>query len=52
LQVHDELVLEVAPGEGAVVQALVREAMGNALALKVPLDVSVGLGPTWHQAAH
>lgn len=52
LQVHDELVLEVAPGESARVEALVREAMGSAIQLKVPLDVSTGLGTSWHEAAH
>ncbi len=53
LQVHDELVLEIAPGEREQVEALVRDQMGNAYKLgDVPLDVSVGLGRTWHEAAH
>ena len=52
LQVHDELVLEVAPGEREAVEALVRAQMGNAYHLDVPLDVSVGVGRTWHEAAH
>ena len=52
LQVHDELVLEVAPGERAQVEALVRERMGGAVALTVPLDVSVGVGRTWDDAGH
>ena len=52
LQVHDELVLEVAPGERADVEALVRREMGAAQALDVPLDVSVGVGRSWHDAAH
>jgi DNA polymerase-1 len=52
LQVHDELVLEVAPGEAGVVTELVREKMGHAVDLAVPLDVSVGVGRTWHEAAH
>jgi DNA polymerase-1 len=52
LQVHDELVLEVAPGERADVEGLVRREMGAAVELKVPLDVNVGLGDTWHAAAH
>ncbi|ANH40073.1 DNA polymerase I [Nocardioides dokdonensis FR1436] len=52
LQVHDELVLEVAPGEREVLEALVREQMGAAAALAVPLDVSVGTGHSWHDAAH
>jgi DNA polymerase-1 len=52
LQVHDELVLEIAPGERDQVEELVRHEMGNAYPLDVPLDVSVGLGRTWHEAAH
>ncbi len=52
LQVHDELVLEVAPGERDQVEALVREAMGGAAELTVPLDVSVGVGASWEQAGH
>ncbi|MGQ0631927.1 MAG: DNA polymerase I [Sporichthyaceae bacterium] len=52
LQVHDELVLEVAAGEREAVEALVREQMGNAYPLTVPLDVSVGYGRTWHDAGH
>jgi DNA polymerase-1 len=52
LQVHDELVLEVAPGERDTVEALVRREMGAAYQLRVPLDVSVGVGRTWHDASH
>ena len=52
LQVHDELVLEVAPGERDQVEALVREAMTGAAELAVPLDVSVGVGQSWHDAGH
>ncbi|MEZ5092416.1 DNA polymerase I [Nocardioides sp.] len=52
LQVHDELVFEVAPGERETLEALVREAMGGAAELTVPLDVSVGTGRSWHEAAH
>ncbi len=52
LQVHDELVLEVATGERDQVEALVRSAMGGAADLTVPLDVSVGVGHSWHEAAH
>ncbi len=53
LQVHDELVLEVARGERAEVEALVREQMGGAGGeLSVPLDVSVGVGTSWHEAGH
>jgi DNA polymerase-1 len=52
LQVHDELVFEVAPGEREALDALVREQMGAAAELTVPLDVSVGTGHSWHEAAH
>jgi len=52
LQVHDELVLEVASGERAEVERLVCEQMGAAAELAVPLDVSVGVGTTWHEAGH
>ena len=52
LQVHDELLLEVAPGERDAVENLVRERMGGAYPLDVPLEVSVGYGPTWDAAAH
>ncbi|MFK7992013.1 MAG: DNA polymerase I [Sandaracinaceae bacterium] len=51
LTVHDELVFEVAPGEDEALEALVRTHMEGAMALKVPLVVDVGIGPTWN-AAH
>ncbi|MCW2751430.1 MAG: polymerase, partial [Aeromicrobium sp.] len=50
--VHDELVLEVAPGERDQVEQLVRTQMAAAAELTVPLDVSVGVGKTWHEAGH
>ena len=52
LQVHDELVLEVAAGEHDDVERIVREQMGGAVAMDVPLDVNVGAGRSWHDAAH
>jgi DNA polymerase-1 len=52
LQVHDELVFEVAPGEQDALEQLVRTEMGGAAELAVPLDVSVGTGRSWHAAAH
>ena len=52
LQVHDELVLEVASGERDTVEQLVRREMGSAYPLRVPLDVSVGVGRTWQDAGH
>ncbi|OBI76161.1 DNA polymerase I [Mycobacterium asiaticum] len=52
LQVHDELLFEVAPGERDQLEALVRDKMGGAYPLDVPLEVSVGYGPSWDAAAH
>jgi DNA polymerase-1 len=52
LQVHDELVLEIAPGERDDVDRLVRAEMGGAYPLSVPLDVSIGVGRTWDDAGH
>lgn len=52
LQIHDELVVEIAPGEGDQVTELVRDAMEHAVDLAVPLDVSCGIGSDWQLAAH
>ncbi|MDN5744948.1 MAG: DNA polymerase I [Nocardioidaceae bacterium] len=52
LQVHDELVFEVADGEAEALETLVRAQMAGAADLTVPLDVSVGTGRSWHEAAH
>jgi DNA polymerase I len=52
LQVHDELLFEVASGEREQLEALVREKMGGAYPLDVPLEVSVGYGRSWDSAAH
>jgi DNA polymerase-1 len=52
LQVHDELVLEVAEGERPALEAVVRREMASAYALDVPLEVSIGLGHSWNDAAH
>jgi len=52
LQVHDELVLEVAPGEQEALEVLVRREMGSAYPLDVALEVSVGGGRTWDDAGH
>ena len=52
LQVHDELVFEVAKGEKDQVEKLAREAMAKAAPLLVPLDVSIGVGSSWDEAAH
>ena len=52
LQIHDELLLEVAPGDADEVERIVRDKMGRAVELSVPLEVSVGRGTTWREAAH
>ncbi|MEU9465315.1 DNA polymerase I [Streptomyces avermitilis] len=52
LQVHDEIVLEIAPGERARTEELVRREMASAVQLRAPLDVSVGDGRDWESAAH
>jgi DNA polymerase-1 len=52
LQVHDELVVEVAPGEREPVEALLRQEMTGAYVLRAPLEVSVGVGRSWDDAAH
>lgn len=52
LQVHDELIFEVLSGEEAFLTEVVRKAMGSAYPLRAPLEVSVGIGKSWHDAAH
>jgi DNA polymerase-1 len=52
LQVHDELVFEVAPGELDALRELVTEQMCGAYQLSVPLEVSFGTGRTWEDAGH
>lgn len=52
LQIHDELVVEVAPGEWDAAERIVRSRMGDAASLSVPLDVQVGRGQDWNEAAH
>ena len=52
LQVHDELILEVFAGEEEALTTLVRREMGSAYPLRAPLDVSVGIGASWNEAAH
>lgn len=52
LQVHDELILEVAKGEEERVREIVTNAMGHAMDLSVPLTVSIGVGRSWFDAAH
>jgi DNA polymerase-1 len=52
LQVHDELLFEVAEGELGALRTLVTETMCSAFDLRVPLDVSVGTGRSWADAGH
>ena len=52
LQIHDELVIEVAPGEWDAAEQIVREGMGGAAHLTVPLDVQIGSGADWNDAGH
>ena len=52
LQVHDELVFEVAPGEGERLAELVRREMEGVYQLKVPLEVSMATGRSWAEAQH
>ncbi len=52
LQIHDELVVEVAPGEWDSTERIVRDRMAGAAELSVPLDVQVGRGRDWNEAAH
>lgn len=52
LQIHDELVVEIAPGEAEQATTLVKDAMEHAVTMAVPLDVSTGIGSDWQLAAH
>lgn len=52
LQVHDELVLEVADGELEQVRKILETEMDSAISLSVPLEVSAGVGTNWDEAAH
>lgn len=52
LQVHDELVVEIAPGELEEVRGIVEREMDGAIELAVPLEVSAGTGANWDDAAH
>ena len=52
VQIHDELLLEVASGEAAALEAIVRDKMATPVELSVPLDVAVGIGASWQLAAH
>jgi DNA polymerase-1 len=52
MQIHDELVVEVAEGEWDAAERVVRDRMGDAARLSVPLDVQIGRGADWNEAAH
>jgi len=52
LQVHDELIVELAPGEADSVSMIVKNEMENAVKLSLPLSVNIGIGSSWDLAAH
>ena len=52
LQVHDEIIVELAAGEHDEVSRIVQERMADAATLSVPLEVNVGIGQSWQDAAH
>ena len=52
MTVHDELIFEVADGESDVLEEVVRDRMAHAAELLVPLDVQIGRGANWEDAAH
>jgi len=52
LQVHDELIFEIAEGEEETLTGIVRDAMEGAVTLSLPLDVNIGIGTSWDLAAH
>jgi len=52
LQVHDEVIVEVAEGEDEAAAQIVADRMSSAAELTVPLDVNIGIGPNWQAAAH
>jgi DNA polymerase-1 len=52
LQVHDELVIAVAPGETQVVRDIALSRMRDVATLSVPLDVHIGIGENWELAGH
>jgi DNA polymerase-1 len=52
LQVHDELIFEVMPGERDQLEKIVKKQMSTAFKLRVPLDVNIGFGVSWDSAAH
>lgn len=52
LQVHDELIFEIFPGEEAILSVLVKKEMGAAFPLSVPLEINIGIGHSWDLAAH
>jgi DNA polymerase-1 len=52
LQVHDELIFEIAAGESEKLSSLVEREMSKAAELSLPLDVNIGIGKSWDLAAH
>ena len=52
VQIHDELLFEIAPGEEKQLRQLVHDGMEGVMKLRVPLEVAIGVGQTWKDAAH
>ena len=52
VQIHDELLFEIAPGEEKQLRQLVHDGMEGVMKLRVPLEVAIGVGKTWKDAAH
>jgi hypothetical protein len=52
VQIHDELLFEIAPGEEEQLRQLVHDGMEGVMKLRVPLEVAIGVGETWKDAAH
>ena len=52
VQIHDELLFEIAPGEEEQLRQLVHDGMEGVMKLRVPLEVAIGVGQTWKDAAH
>ena len=50
MQVHDELVFDIAPGEGDLMMEIIPPLMSNAMPMIVPMEVEAGIGATWFEA--
>ena len=50
MQIHDELLIETAPGEEDEVKRIMSEEMEGAAQLKVPLEIDIRSGNNWYEA--